>query len=93
MESIIEFLVEGTNLTILGFSTLCGISFVGSLIAASLGLGGGLLNLAAMTLHFGRYSRLIHCDLEHYMLQIKLISLRQTATALSRPQVSENIAT
>ena len=50
LESIFEFLVEGTNLTILGFSTLCGVSFIGSLIAASLGLGGGLLNLAAMTL-------------------------------------------
>ena len=50
MESVIGFLVEGTNLTILGFSILCGVSFVGSLIAASLGLGGGLLNLAAMTL-------------------------------------------
>ncbi|MGB0575791.1 MAG: sulfite exporter TauE/SafE family protein [Alphaproteobacteria bacterium] len=50
MESIIAFLVEGTTLTIAGFSALCGISFVGSFIAASLGLGGGLLVLAAMTL-------------------------------------------
>lgn len=50
MESIIAFLVEGTTITIAGFSALCGISFVGSFIAASLGLGGGLLVLAAMTL-------------------------------------------
>ena len=50
MESIIAFLVEGTTLTIAGFSALCGISFVGSFVAASLGLGGGLLVLAAMTL-------------------------------------------
>ena len=50
MESIIAFLVEGTTLTIAGFSALCGISFIGSFIAASLGLGGGLLVLAAMTL-------------------------------------------
>ena len=50
MESIIAFLGEGTTLTIAGFSALCGISFVGSFIAASLGLGGGLLVLAAMTL-------------------------------------------
>jgi uncharacterized membrane protein YfcA len=50
VESIIAFLVEGTTLTIAGFSALCGISFVGSFIAASLGLGGGLLVLAAMTL-------------------------------------------
>ena len=50
MESIIAFLVEGTTLTIEGFSALCGISFIGSFIAASLGLGGGLLVLAVMTL-------------------------------------------
>jgi len=50
VESIIAFLVEGTTITIAGFSALCGISFVGSFIAASLGLGGGLLVLAAMTL-------------------------------------------
>lgn len=50
METIISFLTEGTNLTIAGFAALCGVSFVGSLIAASLGLGGGLLVLATMTL-------------------------------------------
>ena len=50
MESIVAFLVEGTTLTIAGFSALCGISFIGSFVAASLGLGGGLLVLAAMTL-------------------------------------------
>ena len=50
MELLIEFLTEGTTLTLVGFSVLCGISFVGSFIAASLGLGGGLLVLATMTL-------------------------------------------
>jgi uncharacterized membrane protein YfcA len=50
VESIVAFLVEGTTLTIAGFSALCGISFIGSFVAASLGLGGGLLVLAAMTL-------------------------------------------
>jgi uncharacterized membrane protein YfcA len=50
VETIIAFLIEGTNLTIAGFAALCGISFIGSFIAASLGLGGGLLVLAAMTL-------------------------------------------
>ena len=43
-------MTEGTTLTLVGFSVLCGISFVGSFIAASLGLGGGLLVLATMTL-------------------------------------------
>ena len=50
MDRIIELLIAGTPLDILGFSGLCGISFLGSFIAASLGLGGGLLVLATMTL-------------------------------------------
>lgn len=50
MESFIAFLIEGTALTIGGFWSLCGISFIGSFIAASLGLGGGLLVVAVMTL-------------------------------------------
>jgi uncharacterized membrane protein YfcA len=43
-------LVEGTDLSLLAFFGLCFVSFFGSLIAAALGLGGGLLVLATMTL-------------------------------------------
>jgi len=50
VELFISFLTDGTTLTFAGFSALCGISFVGSFIAAALGLGGGLLVLATMTL-------------------------------------------
>ncbi|MEE2955652.1 MAG: sulfite exporter TauE/SafE family protein [Pseudomonadota bacterium] len=50
MTELMTFLTEGTGLTIVGFLFLCGISCVGSFIAASLGLGGGLLVLATMTL-------------------------------------------
>lgn len=50
MDSIAGYLTQGTDLTLLIFAGLCVLSFVGSLIAASLGLGGGLLVLATMTL-------------------------------------------
>ncbi len=50
METIAEFLTGGTPLSLVGFAGLCGVSFLGSFIAASLGLGGGLLVLATMTL-------------------------------------------
>ena len=50
LDSITQFLTQGTELTLLVFAGLCLLSFVGSLIAASLGLGGGLLVLATMTL-------------------------------------------
>ena len=50
MELFISLLTDGTTLNFAGFSALCGISFVGSFIAAALGLGGGLLVLATMTL-------------------------------------------
>lgn len=50
MELFISFLTDGTTLNFAGFAALCGISFVGSFIAAALGLGGGLLVLATMTL-------------------------------------------
>ena len=50
MELFISLLTDGTTLNFAGFSALCGISFVGSFIAAGLGLGGGLLVLATMTL-------------------------------------------
>lgn len=50
MDGVLALLVEGTDLSLWGFFGLCGISFIGSVIAASLGLGGGLLVLATMTL-------------------------------------------
>jgi len=50
VELFISLLTDGTTLNFAGFSALCGISFVGSFIAAGLGLGGGLLVLATMTL-------------------------------------------
>lgn len=43
-----EFLIGGTGLAAWGFFVLCGVSFLGSFIAASLGLGGGLLVMATM---------------------------------------------
>lgn len=48
MEELTQYLTRGTDLTLWVFAGLCAISFVGSVIAASLGLGGGLLVLATM---------------------------------------------
>jgi uncharacterized membrane protein YfcA len=45
---LFEFLIQGTNLSATGFAILCGVSFLGSLIAGALGLGGGVLVLATM---------------------------------------------
>ncbi len=50
MDAITQYLTQGTELTLLVFAGLCLLSFIGSLIAAALGLGGGLLVLATMTL-------------------------------------------
>ncbi len=50
MENFLNFLIHGTDLSVLAFFGLCGVSFCGSFIAASLGLGGGLLVIATMTL-------------------------------------------
>ncbi len=50
MDSVFNFLIQGTELSLSGFFGLCGISFVGSFITAALGLGGGLLVLATLTL-------------------------------------------
>lgn len=50
MDIIIEFLTGGTPLNLVSFSSLCITSFFASLIATSIGLGGGLLVLATMTL-------------------------------------------
>jgi uncharacterized protein len=45
---LVEILIQGTSLSVTGFVTLCGVSFLGSLIAGALGLGGGVLVLATM---------------------------------------------
>jgi uncharacterized membrane protein YfcA len=45
---LLEILVRDTNLSVAGFFILCGVSFLGSLIAGALGLGGGVLVLATM---------------------------------------------
>ncbi len=44
----LDFLIDGTGLDIWGFAIMCAVSFWGSFIAASLGLGGGLLVMATM---------------------------------------------
>jgi uncharacterized membrane protein YfcA len=48
VNSLLEILIGGTNLTLTAFFVLCGVSFLGSLIAGALGLGGGVLVLATM---------------------------------------------
>ncbi len=50
MEGFLELLTNGTGLSPWAFMGLCAISFVGSFIAAALGLGGGILVLAVMAL-------------------------------------------
>ncbi len=50
MDGIFELLTQGTNLSPWTFLGLCAISFIGSFIAASLGLGGGALVLATIAL-------------------------------------------
>lgn len=50
MDAILQLLVGETGLSLAAFAFLCGISFLGSLIAAALGLGGGVLVLACMAL-------------------------------------------
>ena len=48
MDSFVELLIAGTGLSFTGFFVLCLVSFLGSLIAGALGLGGGVLVLATM---------------------------------------------
>jgi len=48
VDGIISLLTEGTGLDIWGVAIMCAVSFAGSFIAASLGLGGGLLVMATM---------------------------------------------
>ncbi len=48
MNHLLEILIQDTTLSLTGFFVLCGVSFLGSLIAGALGLGGGVLVLATM---------------------------------------------
>ena len=50
MDGFLFLLTQGTDLSQWAFLGLCGVSFLGSFITASLGLGGGMLVLASMTL-------------------------------------------
>jgi hypothetical protein len=50
LDAIIALLLDGTGLALWSFALLCGVSFLGSFIAAALGLGGGALVLATMAL-------------------------------------------
>ena len=50
MDAVAALLLEGTGLAPWSFLLLCGVSFLGSLIAAALGLGGGSLVLATLAL-------------------------------------------
>lgn len=48
MNHLLDILIQGTHLSVTGFFILCAVSFLGSLIAGALGLGGGVLVLATM---------------------------------------------
>ena len=48
MDQLLDLLIQNTTLSLTGFVILCGVSFLGSLIAGALGLGGGVLVLATM---------------------------------------------
>lgn len=49
-DSFIQFLTGGTGLGLQAVILLCGVSFLGSFISASMGIGGGVLVLATMAL-------------------------------------------
>jgi uncharacterized membrane protein YfcA len=48
LDQIIGFIIDGTGLDITGFVILCGVSFLGSFLTATMGIGGGVLVLATM---------------------------------------------
>lgn len=50
MDGLTELLLNGAGLEPWQFTLLCGVSFLGSFITATLGLGGGMLMLASMAL-------------------------------------------
>ncbi len=48
MDQLIDLLIGEAGLQLGGFFLLCGVSFLGSFLTASLGIGGGVLVLATM---------------------------------------------
>jgi uncharacterized membrane protein YfcA len=50
VDGVAAFLLADTGLEAWSFALLCGVSFLGSFITATLGLGGGMLMLASMAL-------------------------------------------
>ena len=52
MSSVIDFLTQAPGLTVWVFVLMCAVSFVGSTMATTLGLGGGALVIAVMALFF-----------------------------------------
>jgi len=50
LDALVGFLLDGTGLAFWNFLLLCGAAFLGSLIAATMGTGGGGLTLATMAL-------------------------------------------
>ena len=50
MDAFAALLLDGTGLALWSFVLLCAVSFLGSFVAAALGLGGGGLTIAAMAL-------------------------------------------
>ena len=47
---VLDLLVQGTNLSLATYGGLCVAALAGSLVSASIGLGGGVLTLAVMAL-------------------------------------------
>jgi uncharacterized membrane protein YfcA len=52
VDAIVEFITQPDDVTMAVFWIMCGLSFLGSLVAAMWGLGGGALVLAVMALYF-----------------------------------------
>ena len=48
MDQLVEFLIGDAGIQLSGLFILCGVSFLGSFLTASLGIGGGVLVLATM---------------------------------------------
>ena len=72
VNQVLELLTQGTNLSTAGFLVLCGVSFLGSLIAGALGRGGGVLVLATMA------------NLLSPMVLVPIHGVVQLASSLSR---------
>lgn len=50
-DSILQLAIQNTGIDLVTFMLLCGVSFLGSFISASMGIGGGGLVLATMALY------------------------------------------